>query len=57
MKNFDPKQVRSTKKYFASKKQALAVADYRRDRCFKMKYGKHKGQYFVGQEIEYLNLY
>lgn len=51
------------KRYFNSKKQALNDRDsknekagFRKVMVFKMKYGRNKGKFFVGSELEFLNL-
>lgn len=51
----------NTKKWFDTKKEALTVRDERRKRfpdigLFKKKEGRNKGRFFVGSEIEFINL-
>ena len=48
------------KKYYSSRREAISVRDQRNERCnvnhvYKMKFGRHKGMFFVGSYIEYLN--
>lgn len=48
---------RANKKYFDTLKEARTVAAQRGDKVFKLKRGRNKGKYFVGQWIEWVNLY
>ena len=45
------------KEWFTSKKEAQTVAKERRQEVYKQKQGRHKGQYFVGSYIEFINKY
>ena len=48
----------SQKRYYKSLKEAKKVREERNaEGVYKMKYGHHKGMYFVGDYIEYLNIY
>ena len=46
------------KKWFDTKKEALEVAKKRGlgVGCFKKKFGRNKGKFYVGYEIEFINL-
>lgn len=46
---------RTDKRYFASRKEALEVAKQRNDSVFKVTYGRRKGQYFVGSQLEFFS--
>lgn len=46
------------KKYFTSRKEAMAAAKERNTECFKMPKGtRHAGKYAVCSRLEYLNTY
>ncbi len=50
------------KKYFDNKKEAITVMKHRNgtsqtNGVYKIKHGRNKGKYFVGQYIEWFNLY
>ena len=48
------------KKFFNTKKEAIAAFFQRQpyaEGAYKIKYGRHKGQWFVGTRLEYLNIY
>lgn len=49
------------KKYFSTRKEAIKVCEERNKRLDvnqvrKKKWGAHKGMFFVGSEIEWLNI-
>lgn len=50
------------KHYFNTKREAEAACKERNaitncNGVYKISYGRHKGQYFVGSHLEYLNIY
>lgn len=48
------------KKYFNTKKEAVEAFKNRQpyaEGAYKVKYGRHKGQWFVGTYMEYINIY
>ena len=56
------KAINSRKEWFASKKEALAAFELRKnsiavDGVYRQKEGRHKGQYFVGTYLEFINRY
>lgn len=48
----------NTKKWFDTKKEALKAQAERGHGvgCFKKKFGRNKGKFYVGYEIEFINL-
>ena len=46
---------RTDKRYFTSRKEALETAKQRNESAFKVTYGRHKGQYFVGSQLEFFS--
>ena len=46
---------RTDKRYFASRKEVLETAKQRNESVFKVTYGRHKGQYFVGSQLEFFS--
>lgn len=55
-KTFNPEKIRSNKVFFESRAEALAVADFRRSKVWKIKFGRHKGKHFVGSQLEFFNV-
>lgn len=56
------KRINPRREWFASKKEAIAAYEQRKnsisvDGVYRQKEGRHKGQYFVGNFIAFINRY
>ena len=54
------KKINPNKKWFSSKKEATEACNQHSNlsvRVYKQKEGKHKGQYFVGNYMDFINRY
>lgn len=56
------KAINSRKQWFSSKKEAIAAHEQRKDSpqnegIYRQKEGRHKGQYFVGSYLDFINRY
>lgn len=49
------RKIRANQIYFDDRKTAIAVANERGKNAYRVKYGRHRGRYFVGSYIEYIN--